>query len=95
MPTVAFGAGIYAALLVLQTQASVQLKAGIALSLTLVGLAAQLWVYARENPRTQSTEVSDQLARITGLVELIVRSSHWTSRRPHEKLDAGSWTQNE
>jgi hypothetical protein len=72
MPTVAFGTGIYAFILVLQVQIAPELKAAVALSLTLLGLLAQLWVYSRENPRTQSQELVEQLKRMTDLVERLV-----------------------
>ena len=50
MPSVAFGTGIYAFVLVLHSSISPELKAGVALILTMAGLAAQLWMYARHNP---------------------------------------------
>lgn len=71
-PTVAFGTGIYAFILVLHVPMATELKVGAALALTLLGLLAQLWTYARENPRAQSEEVKDQLRRMTDLVERLV-----------------------
>lgn len=75
MATVAFGTGIYAFILLLQVQIAPELKAGVALVLTLLGLAAQLWVFSRDNPRVQSDEVKEQLARMTALVERLVETS--------------------
>lgn len=72
MPTAAFGAGIYAFILVLQVQIAPELKAAVAFVLTLLGLLAQLWVYSRENPRIQGDEVKEQLRRMTDLVERLV-----------------------
>lgn len=72
MPTVAFGTGIYAFISVLQLPMATEVKAGVALVLTALGLMAQLWVYSRENPRVQSDEVKDQLKRMTDLVERLV-----------------------
>jgi hypothetical protein len=88
MPSVAFGTGIYAFVLVLHSSISPELKAGVALILTMAGLAAQLWMYARHNPRTQSPEVTDQLARMTSLVELIVRRPDPTEKTPHPQNEA-------
>jgi hypothetical protein len=73
MPTVTFGTGIYAFILLLQTGVNPLVKAGVALALTLAGLLSQLWVYSRENPRIQNHEVTDQLQRMTTLVEYILR----------------------
>ena len=72
MPIVAFGTGIYAFLVVLRVPMAAELKTAVALALTLLGLLAQLWIYARENPRVQSNEVRDQLTRMTDLVERLV-----------------------
>ena len=75
MATVAFGTGIYAFILVLQAQMAPEFKVGVALVLTVLGLAAQLWIYSREHPRVQSNEVREQLARMTNLVERLVENS--------------------
>lgn len=72
MPTVAFGAGIYAFILVLKVPMAVELQTAVALALTLLGLLAWLWIYSRENPKVQSDEVREQLRRMTALVEHLV-----------------------
>lgn len=74
MPTVAFGTGIYAFILVLRVPMAVELQTAVALALTLLGLLAWLWIYSRENPRVQSDEVREQLKRMTDLVEHLVRT---------------------
>jgi len=72
MPTVAFGTGIYAFILVIRVPMAAEVKAAVAFAFTLLGIVAQMWVYARENPRTQSDEVREQLRRMTDLVERLV-----------------------
>src|SRR5260370_33717391 len=74
MATVAFGTGIYAFILVLQAEMAPEFKVGVALVLTVLGLAAQLWMHARLNPRKQSDEVREQLTRMTDLVQHLVEN---------------------
>lgn len=75
MTTVAFGTGIYAFILVLHVNVAPEVKAGIALALTVAALVAQLWIFSRLNPRVQSDEVKDQLRTMTKLVERLVENS--------------------
>jgi hypothetical protein len=75
LPTVAFGVGIYAFILILEVPGIPEIKAAVAGGLTLAGLFAQLWVYTRANPRKHSDEVSEQLARMTRLVERLTETS--------------------
>jgi hypothetical protein len=73
MPTVAFGTGIYAFIIVLRVPMAVELQTAVALALTVLGLLAWLWIYSRENPKVQSDEVREQLRRMTDLVEHLVQ----------------------
>jgi hypothetical protein len=72
MPLVAFGTGIYAFFFLFHLEMATELKAAFALALVLLGIGAQLWSYARTNPRVQPNEVRDQLDRMTELVERLV-----------------------
>src|SRR5438105_4059426 len=80
LPTVAFGVGIYAFILILEVPGIPEVKAAVAGGLTLAGLFAQLWTYARVNPRIHSDEVSEQLARMTRIVERLTDASIRNSR---------------
>lgn len=75
MTTVAFGTGIYAFILFLHVTMAPEVKIGVALLLTLAAMGAQLWMFARLNPRAQSDEDKDQLSRMTKLVERLVDNS--------------------
>lgn len=72
MSTVLFGAGIYAFLMVINADVSNENNLIIASVLTVLGLFSQLWIYSRENPRQHNNEISDQLERMTKIVEKII-----------------------
>lgn len=74
MPIAAFATGIYAFIVVLiSTAVTPEIKIGVALVLTVMGLVAQLWLLARFNPPVQAREISEQLERLTKLVEDLVQ----------------------
>lgn len=74
MPTVAFGAGIYSFVAIINENLATELKIVAAITMTSLGLFSQLWLFARSNPKVQSDEVRQQLSRMTDIVERLVES---------------------
>lgn len=66
MPTVAFGAGIYGFLMLLNVEVGNNAKIALAALLSIGGMLSQMWSFSRDNPRVHSDEYTRLVETMIG-----------------------------